>query len=254
VRRRNIATALTIMTGMLAAPVHEAWAAPTVTSEIRVRAARVIGDDHSTATVLKVAKAGRTSLLACYQKNLSTHPGEVGLLTLTVRIEPTGKATTVNVVSAAINTPLKKCAILAIQGWRFAPWRAKTRQLATLELVFQLATTPVARSIIKGGIPARLVAGTLEARIPGLLKVCLKGLVLKKRRYPPKLRLLTDYDGTVSTAGVTGRLPRRANRNCMVRRMKLWDFPPPDNGHRTWVLYPLLPRATTAKVRASGSH
>ena len=240
------------MTGLLAVPGPEARGTPTVTAEIRVRAARVIGDDHSTTTVRAVAKAGRKSLLGCYKKNLTTNPGEVGLLTLSVRIEPTGKVSTIKVVSLAINGPLKKCAIQAVKGWRFAPWRAKTRQLATLELVFQLAATPVKRSIIKGGIAARLIAGTLEARIPGLLKACLKGLVLKKRRYPPKLRLLTDYDGSVSTAGVTGRLPRGAKRSCLVGRMKLWDFPPPDNGHRTWVLYPLLPRTTTAKSRASG--
>ncbi|MFH2007173.1 MAG: AgmX/PglI C-terminal domain-containing protein [bacterium] len=249
-RRLHWATALAIATGTLTGAAAGARAAPTITPEIRVRAARVIGDDHGTATVRRVAETGRASLLACYRKNLATHPGEVGLLALSVRIEPTGKASTVQVVTTAINAPLKKCAIQSVQGWRFAPWRAKTRQLATLELVFQLAATPVERSIIKGGIPARLIAGTLEARIPGLLEACLKGLVLKKRRYPPKLRLLTDYDGSVSTAGVTGRLPRLANRTCLVRRMKLWDFPPPDNGHRTWVLYPLLPRAAAAKSQA----
>jgi len=41
-------------------------------------------------------------------------------------------------------------------------------------------------------------------------------------------------------------------RQCLIAKMKAWNFPPPDNGHRTWVLYPLYPRVA-AHTQAAGA-
>ena len=112
--------------------------------------------------------------------------------------------------------------------------------------MFQLSATPAPKSTIKGGIEARLVAGPIEARLPALRTECLKDATLKRI---PRLHLLIDYDGSIQNAGLYGRIPRRAQRRCLIAKMKTWDFPPPDNGHRTWVIYPLLKE--TAKSTGS---
>jgi len=229
-----------MVTGLVTAWATPAWASPAVTPEVRIKAARVVGDTASSDSVKKGVTAGQPSLLACYKKNLTTHLGEVGELAMSVRITTSGKVTTIKVVRSAINSDLRKCVFKAIGSWHFTGWKAKVRQFASVELVFQLAGKKPRRATVRGGVPARLVAGLLLVRIPVLLKTCLKGAVLKKRRWPPKLTVIVDYDGTVQTATVSGRLPRRTIRKCLVDRVKLWDFPPPDNGHRTWVYWPLV--------------
>lgn len=238
------------MIGLLTASTAASAAAPT--AEVRVKSARVVGETASTAAVKKLVAAGKPGLLACYKKALATHVGEVGELAMSVRIETTGKVTTIKVVRSAINADLRKCVFGAIRSWRPVGWKAKVRQYASVELVFQLAGTKPRKATVRGGVAARLVAGTVLARLPALLKTCLKGAVLKRRRWPPKLSLIVDYDGTVQTATVSGRLPRRTIRKCLTDRVKLWDFPPPDNGHRTWVYWPLVSGGATTKARAPG--
>jgi TonB family protein len=241
------------MSGLLLMGSTPARAGGAVTPEVRIKSARVVGDTDSTASVKKAVTAGRTDLLACYKKDLAKHAGEVGELAMSVRIATTGKVTAIKVVRSAINADLRKCLFKTIKGWRFTGWKARVRQYASVELVFQLSGKKPRGAMVRGGVPARLVAGTLLARLPALLKTCLKGAVLKKRRWPPKLSLIVDYDGTVQTATVSGRLPKRAIRKCLVDRVKLWDFPPPDNGHRTWVYWPLVPKTVTTKTRAAGA-
>lgn len=228
-----------LMTGLLAVGASAARAA-TPTAEVRIKSARVVGDAESTVAVKKLVAAGRPGLLACYKKDLTAHAGEVGELAMSVRIETTGKVTTIKVVRSAINADLRKCVFKTIRSWRPVGWKAKVRQYASVALVFQLAGTKPRNATVRGGVAARLVAGTVLARLPALLKTCLKGAVLKRRRWPPKLSLIVDYDGTVQTATVSGRLPKRTMRTCLTDRVKLWDFPPPDNGHRTWVYWPLV--------------
>lgn len=251
-QRLTTAIAAIIVTGLLAAGASPARADSTVTPEVRIKSAQVVGDTDSTASVKKVVTAGLTGLLACYKKDQAAHVGEVGELAMSVRITPAGKVTTIKVVRSGINADLRKCVFKTIKGWRFTGWKAKVRQFASVELVFQLAGKKPRRATVRGGVPARLVAGPLLARLPALLKTCLKGAVLKRRRWPPKLSLIVDYDGTVQTATVSGRLPRRTIRKCLVDRIKLWDFPPPDNGHRTWVYWPLVSGPVTTKSHATG--
>lgn len=251
-QRLTAAIAAIMVTGLLAVGPSPAQARGTVTPEVRIKSARVVGDTASTASVKKGVNAGRAGLLACYKKDLVTHAGEVGELAMSVRIATSGQVTTIKVVRSAINADLRKCVFKTIKGWRFAGWKARVRQYASVELVFQLSGKKPRGAMVRGGVAGRLVAGTLLARLPALLKTCLKGAVLKKRRWPPKLSLIVDYDGTVQTASVSGRLPRRTIRKCLVDRIKLWDFPPPDNGHRTWVYWPLVSKTATTKARATG--
>jgi len=247
-QRLTTATAAIMVTGLVTVGASPAFADSPVTPEVRIKSAQVVGDTNSTASVKKGVTAGLTALVACYKKDQATHIGEVGELAMSVRIVPSGKVTTIRVVRSGINADLRKCVFKTIKGWRFAGWKAKVRQFASVELVFQLAGKKPKRATVRGGVPARLVAGPLLARLPALLKTCLKGAVLKKRRWPPKLSLIVDYDGTVQTATVSGRLPRRTIRKCLVDRVKLWDFPPPDNGHRTWVYWPLVSGPVTSKA------
>ena len=243
--------ALTVI-GLIASGATPGRANTTVTPEVRIKSARVAGDTTSSASVQTAVRAGRAGLLACYKKDQTPHAGEVGELALSVRIAPAGKVTTIKVVRSAINTDLRKCAFKVIRGWRFTGWKAKVRQYASVELVFQLAGRKPRRATVRGGVPARLVAGTVLARLPALLKTCLQGAALTRRRWPPKLSLILDYDGTVQTATVSGRLPRRIIRKCLVERVKRWDFPPPDNGHRTWVYWPLVSETLTTKTHTTG--
>jgi TonB family protein len=229
-----------MVTGLIGLGSSPALADTTVTPEVRIKAARVVGDTASSDSVKKGVAAGRAGLVACYKKDLAAHPGEVGELAVSVRIETSGKVTTIKVVREAINADLRKCVFKTIRTWRFTGWKAKVRQYASVEMVFQLAGKKPRGATVRGGVPARLVAGLFLVRLPVLLKTCLKGAVLKKRRWPPKLTVIVDYDGTVQTATVSGRLPRRTIRKCLVDQVKLWDFPPPDNGHRTWVYWPLV--------------
>ncbi len=216
-----------------------ARAAPGVTPEVRVKSARVVGDTTTSAVLRRTVASGKAALLSCYQRNLKKHLGEVGELALSVRVETTGKATAIKVVRSGVNAALRKCVFKTIRGWRFAGWKAPVRQLATLELIFQLAGKRPKAASVRGGVPERLVAGTLLARLPSLLGLCLKGAVIKRRRWPPKLTIIVDFDGTVQTTSVSGRLPARSMRKCITDRVALWDFPPPDNGHRTWIYWPL---------------
>ncbi len=238
--RLTAAMAALMGIGLVAVGAPPAHANATVSPEVRIKSARVVGDTASSDSVKKGVTAGQAGLLACYKKNLVTHPGEVGELAMSVRVATSGKVTAVKVVREAVNGDLRKCVFKTIGGWRFAGWKAKVRQYASVELVFQLSGKKPRRATVRGGVPARLVAGLLLVRLPILLKACLKGAVLKKRRWPPKLTIIVDYDGTVQTATVSGRLPRRTIRKCLVDRVKLWDFPPPDNGHRTWIYWPLV--------------
>ncbi len=250
--RRTTMIAAILSVGLLAVAPAVARAQSGVTPEVRIKSARVVGDSHSSVSVKKAVATGKTSLVACYKKDLTTHAGEVGELALSVRVEPTGKVTTIKVVRSAVNADLRKCVFKAIRGWRFPGWKAKVRQFASVELVFQLAGKKPRRASVRGGVPARLVAGTLLARLPGVLKTCLKGAAIKRRRWPPKLTVIVDYDGTVQTTTVSGRLPKRTMRKCITDRVKLWDFPPPDNGHRTWVYWPLRSSGVTTKSLPSG--
>jgi hypothetical protein len=238
--------------GLLAAGAPAARAGNPVTPEVRIQASRVVGDSDSTASVKKGVAAGRAGLLGCYTRNLTTHPGEVGELALSVRIATTGKVTTISVVRSAINADLRKCLFALLKTWRLSPWKARVRQFASVELVFQLSAAKPRKALVRGGIPTRLVAGTVEARLPALLKRCLKGAALTNRRWPPRLNIIVDYDGTVQTATVSGRLPRRAVRKCLVDHVRLWDFPPPDNGHRTWVYWPLVGPVATKSSAPGG--
>jgi hypothetical protein len=218
--------------------------AAKVTAQVRIRSARITGNPSASRKFKQTARRKKPALAACYRANLAKHPGEVGLLAANVRVEPNGRISKVEVREHGLNAALKGCALKRIRGWRVPGWKAPHRVYARLELVFQLSATPAANSTIKGGIPPRLVAGTIEARLPGLRKACLKGQqdkLRRRRRHPPKVRLLIDFDGSTQTAGLSGRVPRRRMRRCLVSRLKGWDFPPPDNGHRTWVLYPLFP-------------
>jgi TonB family protein len=250
VTRLRLTTAMAIIaTGLVAAGASPARAGTTVTPEVRIKSARVVGDTTSSASVKKAVTVGRPGLLACYKKDLPSHAGEVGELAMSVRIIPSGKVTTIKVVRSAINADLRNCVFKTIKGWRFTGWKAKGRQYASVELMFQLSGKKPRGATVRGGVPARLVAGSLLTRLPPLLKKCLGGAVLKKRRWPPKLTVIVDYDGTVQTATISGRLPRRTIRKCLLDRVKLWDFPPPDNGHRTWVYWPLVSKAATTKAR-----
>lgn len=217
-----------------ASPAGAGVKARPCTSEVRIKTARVTGNATASRLVRNMVTTRKSDLQTCYKQNLIRHPGEVGLLSFSVRIEPSGRVAAVQLVTSGVNGPLKQCVFKAIKGWTFSPWGQKNRLFASVALVFQLAAKPRPRALIKGGIPARLIAGTIEARL-STLDPCLGGFT---KRQTLRLNIITDFDGTVQTARVTGRIRRRACRSCIIAKLKKWDFPPPDNGHRTWVWYP----------------
>jgi len=227
-----------------------------VTPQVRIKTARITGNPGAAKQFKKTARQHIKALMRCYRANLSKHPGEVGLLAANVRVDPNGRVGDVGVREHGLNEALKGCVLSDIRKWRIAGWKSPHRVYALLELVFQLSAKPAPKAIIKGGLKARLVAGAIEARLPGLRKACLKGRDdgndggkrRRRKRYRPRLRLLIDFDGSVQTAGLSGRVRRRGTRRCLIKRLKGWDFPPPDNGHRTWVLYPMFPPPAKASV------
>jgi len=208
---------------------------PAIRPGLRVKRARITGEAAATQIFRSHVTARRVAFMACYAAERKSRPGEVGLLAASVRIDPKGHVAEVSLRPTGLAAGLRACAVKEIRGWRLGGWKLDHRVYAQLELIFQLEATPARGATIQGGLPERVVAGTFEARLGGLASACLGG-TLPKRRI--QLRVTVDFDGSVQTAGLYGRLRSRAARQCIVAKLKKWIFPPPDNGHRTFVYYP----------------
>lgn len=216
------------------------WAAASaegIQAQVRIKTARVTGNHEATKVFETAVTQKQPALLRCYRGHLTKQPGAVGLLGLSVRIEPTGKVTEVTAQPTRVPQPLVDCTRKAIGAWQVAGWKTPQRAYADFELVFQLSAPLPSGATAKGGIEAELVAGTIEARLPALREEC---WTTKQPARSPTIRLVTEFDGTIQTADLSGRIPNRTIHRCLVARLKTWDFPPPDNGHRTWIFYPLF--------------
>lgn len=219
-----------------------AWAAEAgssrgmVTQSLRIRRARIAGEAAATRRLRAYVTAHRPQLLACYTAARTAHPGEMGLWAASARFDARGQVTQVTVRPSSLTAGLRACVLKEVRGWRLGGPKRDHRVYAQLELIFQLEATPARGATIKGGLPERVVAGAFEARLPGLRKACLGGASPKRR---VQLRVTVDFDGSVQTAGLYGRLRSRVARQCLVAALKKWAFPPPDKGHRTFVFYPL---------------
>lgn len=207
-----------------------------VTQALRIRRARISGEAAATRLLRAHVAAHRAQLLACYAAARKAHPGAMGLWAASARIDAKGRVTQVTVRPSGLAAELRSCVLKEVRAWRLGGWRLDHRVYAQLELIFQLEADPARGATIKGGLPVRVVAGAFEARLSGLRKACLGGAAPKHR---VQLRVTVDFDGSVQTAGLYGRLRSRAARRCLVAALRKWTFPPPDNGHRTFVFYPL---------------
>ncbi|MDY0002124.1 MAG: hypothetical protein RBU30_12575 [Polyangia bacterium] len=218
------------------------WPVPAagqeISSEARIRTARVTGDLPASKAFAQAAQERQPELLRCYRESLAKDPGAAGLLALIVKVEPTGKPAEITVQPSRLPAELVECAKKAITSWRIAAWKMPHRVHAELDIVFQRSAPPAPSATIRGGVPAEVVAGTIEARLPALHKDCWKG---EPPARSPIIRLVVDYDGTLQTTDLSGRIATRSVHQCLLGKLRAWIFPPPDNGYRTWVYYPLFP-------------
>lgn len=229
--------ALACALGLLAAVPGRA-AGQEIASEARIRNARIVGDLGASQIFSAAAKQKQPDLLRCYRDHLTKAPGVVGLLALTVKIDSTGKAAEIVAQPSRLPAELVACAKGTLAAWQLGAWKVPHRVHGELELVFQRTVRPAPSATIRGGVPPEVVAGTIEARLPALREACWKG---GPPTSSPLLRFVVDFDGTSQTADLSGRVPTRAAHACLLKQLRAWDFPPPDNGYRTWVYYPLFP-------------
>lgn len=218
-----------------------------IVSEARIRTARITGDLEASARFATAAKGKQADFLRCYRTQLAKDVGVAGLLPLIVKIDPTGKAGEIAVGPTRLPKELVACTRQALATWQLAGWKVPHRVHAELDIIFQQKTAPAASATIKGGVPADVIAGTIEARLPGLREGCWTG---DPPKTSPLINLVVDYDGKQQSSDVTGRFPKATVRTCLQKRLRLWDFPPPDNGHRTWVYYPLFPAPSPGTPQA----
>ena len=66
------------------------------------------------------------------------------------------------------------------------------------------------------------------------------------------LSFAVDFDGTLESRSVQGTLAGPALA-CLNAYLKTWVFPPPDNGRRSWLRYPvdLVPAAGAPPPRST---